>query len=441
MTINSNKIIHLLSVLLFLLISKADANDLFLSKITNDYKIFNNETNYLVRNPNFCIHHKTYFDKNESLSTKNKINDTASFLTLSLSTLSSNCNAVVIVPVKVAGFKKLLSIQTTLTWDNDKLSFQGIESYGPALLGITNANFGLNTASTGKLPFIWSASDVIGKTLSDSTILFSIRLGVRSGNASANVQFSNTPTPTEAVNEDMQVMNTRTNTGMVSINCSTSSNFTFMAPVISASCGSTVGVPVRIKNFRNILSLQGTFQWDATKMQYQGIDSYGPTSFGMGAGNFGISDILNGNLSFSWNDPDLSGETLTDSTILFMVRFYVIGNNVTSSYFQFGSLPTPLEVVNTSFNLLPIQAINGQCNISCNNITYRFTGNGNWNVSSNWINNTIPPSTLPFGSNIIIDPILTGECILNVSQTVSQGATFQVNAGKKLRILGNLKIQ
>lgn len=441
MTLNSYKIFHLLSVLFVLIFLKVDADNLLISKIINDVKISNHAIKFLDGDAKLNGDQGNYFDKAESLPIKNKFIDTTSLLTLSVSSLSSNCNAVVIVPVKVAGFQKLLSIQTTLAWDNDKLSFQGIESYGPAMLGITNANFGLNTASTGKLPFIWSAADVVGKTLSDSTVLFSIRLGIRNGNSVANVQFSNTPTPIEAVNDDMQVMNTRTNAGFVSINCFTTSNFMFMAPFINASCGTTVGVPVRVKNCRDVLSLQGTFQWDAAKIQYQGIDSYGPVSFGMGAGNFGTSNIANGNLSFSWNDQDLSGETLADSTILFMVRFYVIGTNATSSYFQFGSLPTPLEVVNTAFNLLPIQAVNGQCNISCNNIIYRFTGNGNWNVSSNWSSNTIPPSTLPFGSTIIIDPITTGECILNVSQMVSQGATFQVNTGKKLRILGNLNIQ
>ena len=441
MRLNSYKIYQWLSVLLLLIFLKADADDLFISRDLKCKKNSRIEMMYLNRIANVRKNERNELSKIEPLAIKKKINDTSSLLSLSVSSLSSNCNAVVIVPVKVAGFQNLLSLQTTLAWDNNKLSFQGIESYGPAVLGITNANFGLNTASTGKLPFIWSASDVVGKTLSDSTVLFSIRLGVRSVNTTANVQFSNIPTPTEAVNEDMQVMNTRTNAGVVSINCSTTSNFMFMAPVINASCGSTVGVPVRVKNFRDILSLQGTFQWDATKMQYQGIDSYGPVSFGMGAGNFGTSGTAVGNLSFSWNDQDLSGESLTDSTILFTVRFNVVGANATSSYFQFGSLPTPLEVVNTAFNVLPVQAVIGSCNISCNNITYRFTGNGNWNLSSNWTSNTIPPSTLPFGSSIVIDPIPTGECILNVSQRISQGATFQVNTGKKLRILGSLNVQ
>ncbi len=75
-------------------------------------------------------------------------------------------------------------------------------------------------------------------------------------------------------------------------------------------------------------------------------------------------------------------------------------------------------------------------------VVYTFTGNGNWNVAANWSNNTIPPSTLSGnGQQIVIDPVSNGECVLNVTQTVSNGASISVNAGKKFRIPGLLHMQ
>ena len=74
-------------------------------------------------------------------------------------------------------------------------------------------------------------------------------------------------------------------------------------------------------------------------------------------------------------------------------------------------------------------------------IGYTFTGNGNWDVASNWSNNTIPPSTLPAGAEIIIDPISNGECVLNILQTVLAGAKVTVQLNKKFTINGNLTIQ
>lgn len=80
--------------------------------------------------------------------------------------------------------------------------------------------------------------------------------------------------------------------------------------------------------------------------------------------------------------------------------------------------------------------------ISDGPLGYTFTGNGNWNVASNWSNNAIPPSTLPAGAEIIIDPVANGECVLNTIQTVSAGAKFTVRSNKNFRIAsGDLVIQ
>jgi hypothetical protein len=72
---------------------------------------------------------------------------------------------------------------------------------------------------------------------------------------------------------------------------------------------------------------------------------------------------------------------------------------------------------------------------------YRFTGNGNWNVGANWSEGIIPPSTLPIGDMVLIDPIPGGECVLNISMSVSSAGSIIVMAGKKFRIPGNLVIQ
>lgn len=72
---------------------------------------------------------------------------------------------------------------------------------------------------------------------------------------------------------------------------------------------------------------------------------------------------------------------------------------------------------------------------------YTFTGNGNWSVASNWSGNTVPPNPLPSGAAIVINHTAGGNCTLNVSQTISQGATLTVNTGKNLIVPGTLTIQ
>lgn len=74
-------------------------------------------------------------------------------------------------------------------------------------------------------------------------------------------------------------------------------------------------------------------------------------------------------------------------------------------------------------------------------VTYTFTGTGNWNVASNWSNNTIPPSPLPSGATIVINHTAGGVCTLNTTQTISAGATLNVLTGKNLVIPGTLTVQ
>jgi len=72
---------------------------------------------------------------------------------------------------------------------------------------------------------------------------------------------------------------------------------------------------------------------------------------------------------------------------------------------------------------------------------YTFTGNGNWDVAANWSNNIIPPTTLPAGSVIMINPPANAECVLNVSQTVASGSQMIVSNNKQFRIVGDLNVQ
>ena len=72
---------------------------------------------------------------------------------------------------------------------------------------------------------------------------------------------------------------------------------------------------------------------------------------------------------------------------------------------------------------------------------YTFTGSGNWDVAANWANNIIPPSPLPSGSEIIINPAGNSSCILNIAQTIATGSKLTVATGKNFLVQGNLTLQ
>jgi hypothetical protein len=71
-------------------------------------------------------------------------------------------------------------------------------------------------------------------------------------------------------------------------------------------------------------------------------------------------------------------------------------------------------------------------------VTYTFTGNGDWDIPSNWLNNNMPPDTITTGQHIIINPALNGACILNKPLTVRLGGKITVEANAKFEIKQNI---
>ena len=133
-------------------------------------------------------------------------------------------------------------------------------------------------------------------------------------------------------------------------------------------------------------------------------------------------------------------------------RIYRPNNTIQAQWLQ--NFTTYYSASYTSYSYtLPAPAVtgvwryeityNGQAPLNTyfgvNTIAYAFTKTGNWDVASNWSNNTRPPAVLPAGSEILVNP--TVECVLNVPQTISAGAKISVAAGKSFRVLGNLSIQ
>ncbi|MEO6719976.1 MAG: hypothetical protein ABIN67_06400 [Ferruginibacter sp.] len=98
----------------------------------------------------------------------------------------------------------------------------------------------------------------------------------------------------------------------------------------------------------------------------------------------------------------------------------------------FGSIPIIITQKLRSFNISSF--------VSSPAGIYRFTGNGNWDEATNWNNNEAPPSPLSPGSEIVIDPVSGGKCVLNIPYTVLAGGTLTVMSGKEFEVTGNLTI-
>lgn len=70
-------------------------------------------------------------------------------------------------------------------------------------------------------------------------------------------------------------------------------------------------------------------------------------------------------------------------------------------------------------------------------VTYTFTGDGNWNDPANWENNLVPPEPTNIGSEIIINNIGGGQCLLNIPYTVTTGTSLTILTGKSMVVPAN----
>jgi len=111
----------------------------------------------------------------------------------------------VCVDVSVADFRNLLSMQYSLVWDPEVLSFENVQGFKLPNLGMNN--FGANRTEEGILTFVWIDNTLQGVNLSDGTVIYQICFKVKGKTGSGSeIKFSPEPTPFEVVNIKEEVL-------------------------------------------------------------------------------------------------------------------------------------------------------------------------------------------------------------------------------------------
>ena len=116
---------------------------------------------------------------------------------------------------------------------------------------------------------------------------------------------------------------------------------------------------------------------------------------------------------------------------------WYFGDNTTSTsvspshiYLTLGTFP--VKLVATS-NLGCKDSVT--TNVTVNNCgVYTFIGNGDWNTPSNWLNNLVPPTTIPNNMSVTIAPTVGGQCFYIGTITLQAGGTITVMNGKAFKI-------
>lgn len=274
------------------------------------------------------------------------------------------------VDVTVKDFNDILSFQYSMSWNQNAIEYTGLSNITPQLDGFSQANFGLNNTNNGKLTVSWFDPNVTGVDLPNNTVLYSLTFKVLT-NSPATIAFGNDPTVIEVTNSAGE------NIGMIPQNASVNggggggggnppvTGFAVIASDETVQPNANFCLDVSVQSFVDIVSMQYSMSFDATKLQFTGLQGFNLN--GLSAANFGTNQANNGTLTMSWLDPEVNGESLPDGTVIYQVCFKAIGAEdcSTPTQFQFTNTPTPAEVTDINGEI-PFQGVPGDILICSN---------------------------------------------------------------------------
>lgn len=314
--------------------------------------------------------------------------------------------STVVIPIRTTNFTQILGWQGSINWDNSKLTYGSISTPVSQLSGM---QFSASvSSSTGRLSFVWVDNNLVPQNIPDSTVLFNITLNVVNGSVGfSNVLFSNNPTQlTVSDANGAAITNVVYTNGVVSFP-GTPIPPEFMIGSANNVTTSTLVIPVRTRNFFQLLAWQGSINWDNTKITFSAVTGIVPQLNGI---QFNPSvSATTGRLSFIWSDNNVISQTIADSTILFNITFNVISGSTGLTSIIFSNTPTPglvsdanstavNNVTYTSGNIAfpgsslpPVFIIGSLYNVNASTIivpvtTKNFTQLLGWQGSINWDN-------------------------------------------------------
>ncbi|GAB3202366.1 hypothetical protein GCM10027293_27990 [Pontibacter aydingkolensis] len=136
---------------------------------------------------------------------------------------------------------------------------------------------------------------------------------------------------------------------------------TFDADSLSGYQNTEVVIPVRVKGFANIVSMQYSVNWDATVATFMAVEDFGLTN--LTATSFGTSQASTGKLMLSWSDASLNAYSLPDTTVLFNLRLKLTGAMGASTPVTITGTPTPIEVSEKNGFVVPVKTLAGAATV------------------------------------------------------------------------------
>lgn len=132
----------------------------------------------------------------------------------------------------------------------------------------------------------------------------------------------------------------------------------FSASIISAAQDDNIKVEVSVSDFEDVVSIQFSLRYDSTVLKALSVGDFGLPY--MGSTNIAIAPLqTEGIIAFSWYDESLSGQNLSDGTVIFSVTLKVVGEPSSETALSFSNEPVLIEVTNSGGEVLEPTFVDG----------------------------------------------------------------------------------
>jgi hypothetical protein len=129
----------------------------------------------------------------------------------------------------------------------------------------------------------------------------------------------------------------------------------------SAAAGKEVCLPVAVRGFNGIVSMQYTLQWDPALLDFQRLQGFALPD--LNSNNFGTQLVRDGKLTHSWFDANIQGISRPDGSALYEICFQLKGGPGDQASISFGDVPTVREISDATGQLIPLNGLAGKVSI------------------------------------------------------------------------------
>ncbi len=279
--------------------------------------------------------------------------------TFTLSNYDTFPGSLICVEVEVDDFTDINGFQFTLNWDPSVLEYESVGNFNLDFLD--SGSFGTTDVANGNLGLIWFDFELDGESLPDGTVVFEVCFSVV-GNSGDNtdIELVNGPVSIEVTDVGGNSVGLNQSGGTINVIGPNFLDVFFDEYIVEE--GESFCADVIVVGFDSITSLQMSFNWDPTVIQFDSLTNFNLPGFSNN--NFNLTNSGNGIISMLWNAPNGQAVSIPDDTIMVSLCFTAIGNTCEGTELNFSSSPVPISASSSLLGFTIVDPTDGRVGVA-----------------------------------------------------------------------------